>query len=427
MKISSESTQATKQSGVRLARGERYRYTRPLWHGVMAWIDVIGNVLFEIGGWLAKGVDRCARRLGCQSARSIETPVISRILVIQLDHLGDGILSLEMLRSLRQAYPAAQLDILASRTNAELFIALQAADRVWVSTANRFSRHGRRAWWPLALLYWAWKLRRQRYDLAIDVRGELPHAALMWLAGAKARVGWAAGGGGFCLTASATYVPGRHEVDSRVALLRAAGVPPRGASAAGAASFGVASNCRREQDRLSDRIIILHLGAGTTAKRWPVAAWQALVPLILAESDARVVLVGVDPFEIAAAAAIVDLFEGEPRVTNRTGPLSIAALVQLYETADLAIGADSGPAHLAATMGVATLVLFSGTNRAEQWRPRGAQVVVLRHDVPCAPCHQHDCPFADHPCMRNIDPRSVWEAARRLLPDLVQPTGGTVA
>src|SRR5205814_6167405 len=64
------------------------------------------------------------------------------------------------------------------------------------------------------------------------------------------------------------------------------------------------------------------------------------------------------------------------------------------------VGADSGPAHLAAAAGANVLVLFSGTNDPRQWRPWGDRVRVLQHSVSCAPCNLRRCPLADHPCLR---------------------------
>jgi ADP-heptose:LPS heptosyltransferase len=85
------------------------------------------------------------------------------------------------------------------------------------------------------------------------------------------------------------------------------------------------------------------------------------------------------------------------------------------QQADLAIGADSGPAHLAAAAGTPVVVLFSGTNRVEQWRPQGAMVQALRHPVACAPCHRRQCPVASQPCMRGIRPADVLLAIEELL------------
>jgi heptosyltransferase-2 len=87
--------------------------------------------------------------------------------------------------------------------------------------------------------------------------------------------------------------------------------------------------------------------------------------------------------------------------------------VAVLERADLFLGADSGPAHLAAAAGTPSVVLFSGTNRSGQWRPWSRNTLVLRKNVPCQPCHRKICPLADHPCLTGLDPDRVARVARR--------------
>jgi ADP-heptose:LPS heptosyltransferase len=96
-----------------------------------------------------------------------------------------------------------------------------------------------------------------------------------------------------------------------------------------------------------------------------------------------------------------------PNVVDWTGQLTLIETAALIARADLFIGADSGPAHLAAAVGTPAMVLFSGTNRVEQWRPWGSHVTVLRHETACSPCHRQSCPWADHPCMSRLTPSEV--------------------
>src|SRR5262249_27442886 len=67
-------------------------------------------------------------------------------------------------------------------------------------------------------------LRAGRYDLGIDVRGDILSVVVLTIAGIPRRLGWTMGGGGFLLTDVADWVPGRHEVRSRLALLDRLGI-----------------------------------------------------------------------------------------------------------------------------------------------------------------------------------------------------------
>jgi ADP-heptose:LPS heptosyltransferase len=108
-------------------------------------------------------------------------------------------------------------------------------------------------------------------------------------------------------------------------------------------------------------------------------------------------------------------------VIDWTGILNLSELAAVLSSADLFVGADSGPAHLAAAVGRPVVVLFSGTNNPRQWRPCGEQVAIVRHPVECSPCHARRCPLPNHPCMRDLTPDSVARAVDGRLPRPTRP------
>src|SRR5262249_42921200 len=97
-------------------------------------------------------------------------------------------------------------------------------DRVWVARRTWFERRPDR--WALLSAVWSlgWMLRGTRYDLGVDVRGDVLSVLVLALAGVRRRVGWSMGGGAFLLTDGAQGSPGRHEVGSRLALLERMGI-----------------------------------------------------------------------------------------------------------------------------------------------------------------------------------------------------------
>ncbi len=390
----------------------RYRYVRLRWRILFTLVDYLGVAVWRLGrtlrGWL-------------QPSSAVEPPdprdfPARRILLVQLDHLGDGLLSLGMLPLLRRRWPEAQLEVLASPANQAVFAAAPEVDRVHVAAVNRFARTAHLRWgWIVALFVWGWRLRRRGVDLAIDVRGEFPLALLCWLTGARLRVGWSCGGGGFLLTHSARYVPGRPEHASRLALLDELGIRPT-AGASGLPRFAPSPAAR---ERMAGRLeafgrplVVMHVGAGTPAKQWPASHWQTLSTAFAERNAAQIVLVG-GAAERPLAAAIVS--GPVSAVANWTGQLSLDELAALIERADVFVGADSGPAHLAAAVGTPVVALFSGTNQPAQWQPRGSRVVVIRQPVACGPCHRQCCPRADHPCMTRLEPSTVLTAVEWML------------
>ncbi len=430
----------------------RYRYSKWRWRIAVRALDALGAL--AIRPW---------RRF--HPVPRVDNP--RRILLVQLDHLGDAVLTSPMLLRLRAAYPEALIDVLASPSNREVFEADPRIHRVLLASRNWFDRdRGRRA---MGSAVWALgrSLRRGRYDLGIDVRGDILTVIVLALAGIPRRVGWAMGGGGFLLTDVADWIPGRHEVSSRLALLGrlgiAAGGPARVAvnvtdrdrirvarwlreaweeprpvtvrtatvlkpirvgrakqtSPVSGSHRGVSGSAETENPRDDAEwlhagrfgepapLLAAHLGAGTAAKRWPPGHWKALITRFL-DDGWRVVVIG-GPEDADAARVL----EPHPRLRDWTGRMTVPETTAFLERADLFLGADSGPSHLAACSGTPSVVLFSGTNRLAQWRPWSRRSLVLRHDVPCRPCHHKVCPLADHPCMTGLNPDRVYRAAQR--------------
>ena len=425
----------------------RYRYSKWRWRLLVAALDALGTSV--MAAW------RRLRPIGPWGPAR-------RILVVQLDHLGDSVLSSPLFPGLRSAFPEASIDVLASPSNRAIFEADPLVDRVVLADRNWFERHPGR--WALGTAVWSLgrRLRTGGYDLGIDVRGDVLSVLVLALARIPRRVGWAMGGGGFLLTDIAPWEPGRHEVRSRLALLGAIEgespmpdevrvtvavddrdrlriarllreswpISPRrhavaacrpalvaaGSSSGANASIGsgLALADRIDADWLhagrfgaEAPLLAVHLGAGTPAKRWPIASWDDLIGRFLRDGW-RVIAIG-GPED----ARLADALSPHRNLRDWTGRLRVTETTALLERADLFLGADSGPAHLASSAGVPSVILFSGTNRVGQWRPWSRRSLVLRHKVPCRPCHRKVCPLADHPCMSSISPERVYDASRR--------------
>jgi ADP-heptose:LPS heptosyltransferase len=422
----------------------KYRYSKLRWRILVRAIDALGTI--------AIALFRLVR-----PARAVTNP--RRILVVQLDHLGDAVLSTPLIAELKAAYPDATIEILASPSNHEVFEADPQIGAVHVAERTWFERRPDR--WALVTAVWKLgrSLRARNYDLGIDVRGDVLTVTVLALAGITRRVGWAMGGGSFLLTDIAEWVPGRHEVRSRLALLRQLGITPdplprveipiadvdrvtvarRLAEAwprrqsRRAEVFAQRSAQLRPPDRRGARqsnrpleasvdsadwlhadrftslppLLSVHLGAGTSAKRWPARSWKALVERFLS-AGWRVIVIG-GPDDVSHGAGLGP----HERLRDWAGTLSVTETTALLERADLFIGADSGPAHLAASAGTLSVILFSGTNRARQWRPWSRHALTLKARVACRPCHQKACPLADHPCMTGLTADRVYRSAMR--------------
>ena len=124
--------------------------------------------------------------------------------------------------------------------------------------------------------------------------------------------------------------------------------------------------------------VVLSVGAGGRHKRWPLERWSRLTDQFLARSSSTRVQIIAGPvedeqFSKKEQAAFNELIrKGQwSGIVNRLGDLANA-----LRKASVVISADSGPAHLAAQLGVRTLTLFGPTD-ASVWSPVGPAVRTL--------------------------------------------------
>jgi ADP-heptose:LPS heptosyltransferase len=95
----------------------------------------------------------------------------------------------------------------------------------------------------------------------------------------------------------------------------------------------------------------------------------------------------------------------------------VGDLPLVLQACDLFVGNNSGPQHLAAALGVATVCIHSGVIDPREWGPMGPLAVSVRREMICSPCylaHAAEC-HRDLACLRWIEPRQVLQACRMLL------------
>jgi heptosyltransferase-3 len=155
--------------------------------------------------------------------------------------------------------------------------------------------------------------------------------------------------------------------------------------------------------------ILMHAGSGSLRKRWPISNFYVLEKMLISE--------GLKP-EFVLGPAEEDLIatpSAQGRKVNRLSDL--AELATLLRTAGGYIGNDSGASHLAAFMGLPTVVIF-GPADPVRWEPNGPLVEVVRPELECSPCFEtnpSNCP--DPKCLDDTNPQTVIEAFFRVYPD----------
>lgn len=130
--------------------------------------------------------------------------------------------------------------------------------------------------------------------------------------------------------------------------------------------------------RSDDAPVVLHVGAGSRGKRWPMGLWAELRELLAERCKDVMVLAGdveMEQFSQKERDLLSQLHGKHPK--------DLPALSSVLKHARLVVAADCGPAHLSSQLGVPTVALF-GPTVAERWAPIGPRVRVIAPSTPSA-------------------------------------------
>ena len=327
-----------------------------------------------------------------------------RALVIRLSALGDVIFALETVAALKRERPDVTVDFLVEDRFRSLLDAHPQLDRVHV-----YPRKRHRAI-PASL----WALRRQRYDVVLDVHGILKSALHVRCARATTKVGPAAPGSRE--RAERAYhlrvpmpQPLPHRADIGHLLLAAIGLSGRPA----APVLALREPPPELFAGLPQPRVLLHPGTSAFAafKRWPVAHFAALAAQLVAQGIG--VLVGFGPGEHELAAPVLAAAPGSRGVDG--GRLGLLGLGGVMQRCDVVVAADTGPLHLGAAAGARCVALF-GPKDHLRYGPRAHGTPpheVLWHEVPCRPCRRRTCITPQ--CVLGIPVASALAAVQRQL------------
>lgn len=234
-------------------------------------------------------------------------------------------------------------------------------------------------------------LKHQSYDTCFIPGRSSLLSWVAWQAGIPQRIGVAARGRGFAQTLVAPLRTGQqHAADVYLSLATACQIdmpsgerPPMAFFPADVDRTTVTQRLIDDLDWLGEvPLVIMHPGGGAGSvyedalKRWPSERFVLLANHLVRQHNARVLLVG-SVHDEAIAAAIAGM--SSVRCANWTGQVTLGELGALAEIANLYVGNDTGPTHIAAAMGCATLAIFGPSNPAisAPYSPIPERVVTL--------------------------------------------------
>ena len=341
------------------------------------------------------------------------------ILLIRLDHLGDVLLTTPAIRSLKKTFPQARITMVIKEWSLEAIKNNPRIDNIivfnpfWTIASNEGKRpEGVGGIYRLIRL-----LRRERFDLAIDFKGDARNILIAYLSGAKRRLSYGIRGGGFLLTDDIPYEAEIHEIDKNLRLLNRLGINSQDDEmelyVTDEDTARVEQILEHKGVDLSHQTIALHYGGASPLKRWDMEKFITLAERIAEDNSANVLFFG-GPYE----RETLQLSEKPEKGIFLMPVLTVCQMAAAFKRCGLLVCNDSGPMHVGFAVGTPTVAIF-GPTFPHRFGPKDVEKHrVVRSGLPCSPCWHPDKAIGckERKCFNSIEVGSVLAAIKELSP-----------
>ncbi|HPV73202.1 MAG TPA: lipopolysaccharide heptosyltransferase II, partial [Smithellaceae bacterium] len=334
---------------------------------------------------------------------------LNKILIRGTNWIGDAVMTLPAVASVRAAYPGAHLSVLAKPPVSDIYKMFSAADEI-LPYPRKFDN-------APGVLRLAYSLRPKKFDAAILLQNAIEAAIIAYVAGIGVRAGYSTDGRGFLLThpvRRSADILRVHQIDYYLEMVKALGCADVDRSLRLETSLSTATTreiLRKYLPENNRPLIGIAPGAMYgPAKRWLPERFAQAGESLAKKLDAQVLLFGGgDDWETA------ELVRGQAQtdMMNLAGRTSLEDSVYLISQCRLFLSNDSGLMHVAGGLNIPTVAIFGSTNPVTT-SPAGERTTLVRKETPCSPCLKKTCP-TDFRCMTAVTVEDVVEAALTLI------------
>ncbi|MFH1093631.1 MAG: lipopolysaccharide heptosyltransferase II [Candidatus Omnitrophota bacterium] len=335
---------------------------------------------------------------------------MKKILVINVNWLGDVVFSTPVLKALRKANAEAHIACLVISRCEEVLKNNHRINEIIVY--DEYGKHHS----FLAKIKFIRYLRKKRFDEVYVLHQSLRRAIIGFLAGIPSRTGYNTKNRSFLLSRSIP-APDKlmHKIDYFLNILKSCGIKAQDRNC----EFFINEINKQEAQQIlkengigsKEKYVVLNPGGNWMMKRWPAENFAKLADILTQKNKLTLVITGAKK-DRDLAAEIESMMKTKPVII--TGSTTLHQLAAIMKASCCVVSADSGPMHISVAVGANTVAIFGPTS-SELTGPVGAgKTVMLQKDVGCEiPCYVSGC--ADNRCMRQITPDEVYEQVVKML------------
>jgi lipopolysaccharide heptosyltransferase II len=327
-----------------------------------------------------------------------------KILIRLPNWLGDVIMSTAFINAVKQSYPDALVDVIVKKELSGLAALISGLNTVYPFSKQEYK--GLRGAFRFGKT-----LKAKKYDLFFNLPTSLSSTVLGWASGAVKRIGFNKEGSFLLFTNLYKKPVNVHRVDEYLSLLEQfSGKKINNRSVRLLIENSVPINQKQ---------VLVNFNSEALSRRMPVEKAHILInSLTNTFPDITFKFIG-SPKESAFVEQIIDSAQNKDRIENLAGKTDLVGLSQLMASSAAVLTTDSGPAHLANSVGTPTIVLFGAGNEYNTAPYNKHNLNVIRYGkLNCEPCVKNVCPLYDIPkCMQLIDELTIIDTMSLYLPN----------
>jgi lipopolysaccharide heptosyltransferase II len=314
---------------------------------------------------------------------------IKKILCIKPRGIGDIVLSTIILDDLRKTFPSTEIHYLVETFAKDALANNPLVNKVHTMQKTEF------------VFKVAFRLRKEKFDLIIDLWSNPRSAQITFLTHAKYRVGFSYRGRRYAYNILGTSEKGEHHAaEHNLELLKALGIEITSKRIhfyvndddnAWAKAF-INENVINEK-----KVIGIVPSGGWASKRCDASKWVEICNAIKERYDVLFLILWGPGDESDANFIKNNLLKDSVLIPE----VKIGTLSALIKNCDLVIANDSGPMHISAALGIPTLGIFGPTNPKAHGPYSLNSDYVIKEDLNCIVCNKLVCPY-NHECMREM-------------------------
>lgn len=350
-----------------------------------------------------------------------------KILIVNPFGIGDVLFSTPLISNLKEAHPAGFIGYICNNRAKEALSGNSQLNRIFTFEKDQY-----RTLWKedkfkciKEFVSFLVQIRKERFDVAIDLSLGHQYSFSLWLIGVKKRIGYNYRKRGRFLTHKIN-INGYEDkpiVDYYLDLLKFLDIKPK--------HFNLTMNITKEDRDRADEVfnknglkeqdmIIGLIPAGGASwgrdfayRHWPWENYAKLSDKLIVQLEVKVIILG-EPLEENICRQVQNVMQ--KKAINVCGTTTLKQFAALLAKCDVVVCNDGGPLHVAVSQDVFTVSVFGPVDEKVYGPyPTNLRHIVVTKNISCRPCYKKfklpACQY-DRRCLKGISAEDVFKVIK---------------